>query len=140
MSTFGTGRHIIIINVNVIPFLLFTIVSPFLSLSLNSVPNNGPLLDNVYIVTCTGMSSVNGSVSLKWIDSDNSPIQPRQNLIVGETLLGVNGSYTISLTFSEILEDDERLYTCYGVLNINNYPSYDIDNTMSVAVVRPGQL
>ncbi len=109
-------------------------------MSLSLFDNGGPLLDSVYIITCTSVPSVNGSVSLKWINSDNSPVQSRQNLVVGEMFQAVNGSYMINLTFSSIREDDEGLFICHGTLNLFEYPTYSIENTISVNIVAPGQL
>lgn len=113
-----------------------------LTLTLSSTPDNGPLFDSAYILTCTGVPSVNAStVTLQWIDSNDAPVLTGENIVVGEMENGMNGSYYVNLTVTELSEDNENTYTCSGSMELHEYPNHQsIKSTISSTVVAPGKI
>lgn len=117
------------------------VAAPSIIMAMTSFPANGPIANTQYILTCSTTitpSSLNGTLSLKWLHSNGNPV-----LSDGDNRIVDQDGYNISLTFSSVSDVDEDMYTCQGSMTIyGDGHSQDtptvIINTVSSTVTAPG--
>ena len=116
----------------------FFLVAPIPVITIYSDPEDGPIAGMPYTLTCSVQSSVNGSLSPVWRDSDNLLVKSGGNLLVGDVIeSGLQSN--ISLLFDKVQPKDEDTYVCSFSLTMDEYLHVFTDSS-SVDLIAPSML